>query len=167
MRVTHTFPPFINKDSEIIILGTMPSVKSREAGFFYMHPQNRFWRLLSDVYGDDFPKSTDEKRAFLKKHQIALYDVLESCDITGSSDSSIKNPIPADIPSIIKNTAVSRIFVTGKTAEKLYKKYLEDKTGIKCICLPSPSPANCAVKYEDMLNTYKSRLLNRESNPAI
>ena len=158
-NVTHTFSAYINSDSEILILGTIPSVKSRESGFYYMHPQNRFWRLLSDTFNEALPKTIEDKKEFLKRHRIALYDVLESCDIEGSSDSSIKNAVPSDIASLIKNTEIKRIYVTGKTAEKLYIKHTEKKTGIKCIYLPSPSPANCAVKYEDMLNEYKNKLL--------
>ncbi len=157
-RVEHTFPPFIREDSEILILGTMPSVKSREAGFYYMHPQNRFWRALFDVYSEPFSDSLDARLQLLIRYKIALFDVLLSCEITGSSDASIRDPVPNDIGALIKNSCVSRVFTTGKTALRLYEKYCEAGAGIKAEYLPSPSPANCALQYDRLLKAYKKAL---------
>ena len=142
--LTHPFPPLYNHASKILILGSFPSVKSREQCFFYGHPQNRFWKVVSAVLGCETPDTIEEKKAFLLEHGIALWDVIASCEITGSSDTSIKNVIPNDISEILEAGNIKQIFVNGKTAEKYYKKYIEDKTGIKAVCLPSTSPANAA-----------------------
>lgn len=151
MKVNHELDPVCYSDSEILILGSMPSVKSREVGFYYMHPQNRFWNVLSDLFGE---KIVDKKR-FLKCHHIALWDVLASCDIDGSSDYSIKNPVVNDIKSLIKGTRINTIFVTGKKALELYNKYCFDDVLIKAIYLPSTSPANRQIKYVDLKNKYE------------
>lgn len=158
MRVTHEFEPFYDENSKILILGSIPSPKSRELGFYYMHPQNRFWKVLSSVFGEEVPLSIDNKKQFLKKHNIALWDVLESCDIDGASDSSIKNPIPNDIEEILKNSKVKRIYTTGKTAHKLYNKYILNKIGIEVIYLSSTSPANARMSLEELVNEYKNIL---------
>lgn len=155
MRVSHEFGPFINKDSKILILGSIPSVKSREYGFYYMHPQNRFWKVLSDLFNEDFPNSLDDKKLLLKKHNIALWDVLESCDIYGSSDSTIKSPKVNDIKSLINGTDVKTIFVTGKKALQLYNKYCFGNVGISAIYLPSTSGANCAFSYDMLKEKYE------------
>jgi len=149
--VKHTLKPIYNKESKVLILGTMPSVKSREIGMYYAHPQNRFWRTLEIV----FNTKITNKEEFLFKHNIALWDVIASCDIKKSSDSSIKNVIPNDIKSLIKKTNIKYIFCTGKTAYNLYNKYLFTKIGIDAICLPSPSPANAKVSLKDLVNSYK------------
>ena len=122
MKVNHEFGPCVNKDSKVLILGSIPSVKSREFGFYYMHPQNRFWKIISDLFEEDFPETIDEKKDFLKRNKIALWDVLDTCEIEGSSDSSIRNPKVNDIKSIIYGTDIKHIFVTGKKAFELYKK---------------------------------------------
>ena len=158
MLVTHEFPAFYDKNSKILILGSIPSVKSREYGFYYMHPQNRFWRLLSDIFNEEIPSTINGKKEFLKEHHIALWDVLSSCDITGSSDSTIKNPIPNDINSLIKKTNIKAVFVTGKKAETLYNKYCLKHTNIKPIYLPSSSPANQTIKYSNLLEKYQNIL---------
>lgn len=158
MRVTHEFEPFYDENSKILILGSIPSPKSRELGFYYMHPQNRFWKVISSVFGEDIPIPIEDKKQFLKKHNIALWDVLESCDIDGASDSSIKNPIPNDIEKILKNSKVERIYTTGKTAHKLYNKYILNKIGIEDICLSSTSPANVRMSLEDLVDEYKNVL---------
>ena len=155
MKVNHEFGPYINKDSKILILGSIPSAKSREYGFYYMHPQNRFWKIMGDLFNEDFPKTLSDRKKFLKKYHIALWDVLDSCDINGSSDSSIKNPKVNDIHGLIFGTDVKAIFVTGKKALELYNKYCYKDGFLPAIYLPSTSGANCAVSYQDLLNKYE------------
>ncbi len=155
MKVTHEFGPYINKDSKILILGSIPSVKSREYGFYYMHPQNRFWKIMSDLFEEEMPNTILDKKKFLKKHYIALWDVLDSCEIKGSSDVSIKNPKVNDIKEIINSTDVRKIFVTGKKALELYNKYCYDDVLIEAIYLPSTSGANCAISYENLRKKYE------------
>ena len=154
MRVSHEFGPFVNKDSKILILGSIPSVKSREYGFYYMHPQNRFWRVLSDLFNEDFLGSILEKKKLLKKYKIALWDVIESCDIEGSSDMTIKNIKVNDIKGLIKETNVDKIFITGKKAYELYNKYCFKDVKIEAIYLPSTSGANCQMSFEKLKEKY-------------
>ena len=142
------FEPVFDENSEVMILGSFPSVKSREQLFFYGHHQNRFWKVTAAVFGDDVPKSIEDKKAFLHKNHIALWDVIASCDIEGSADSTIKNVVPNDLDAIIKNSKVKRIFVNGKTAEKYYNKYTLPAINRKAVCLPSTSPANAAWSFE-------------------
>ncbi|MGN0240102.1 MAG: DNA-deoxyinosine glycosylase [Candidatus Weimeria sp.] len=153
-HILHPIPPFYDKDSEILILGSFPSVKSREQMFFYGHPQNRFWKVLARVFDDEVPATIPEKKAFLTKHHIAVWDVIGSCDIEGSSDSSISNVKANDLSVILSNSDVKRIFVNGKTAEKYYKKYTEQKTGMKAVCLPSTSPANAAWNLDKLVSAW-------------
>lgn len=153
--IKHPFPPLYDKDSKILVLGSFPSVKSREQLFFYGHPQNRFWKVTAAVFGDDVPKSIEDKKAFLHKNHIALWDVIASCDIEGSADSTIKNVVPNDLDAIIKNSKVKRIFVNGKTAEKYYNKYTKDKLGRAAVCLPSTSPANAAWSIERLVGAWR------------
>lgn len=150
----HPFPPLYDSNSKILILGSFPSVKSREQMFFYGHPQNRFWKVISAITGDTVPVTIEEKRTLLLKNRIALWDVIASCDITGSSDSSITNVTANDLTVILKNSAVSRIFVNGKTAEKYYNKYLRDKLGIDAVCLPSTSPANAQWNIQKLISEW-------------
>lgn len=140
----HPIPPFYDKDSRILILGSFPSVKSREMMFFYGHPQNRFWRVLAAVYDDRFAETVDERKIFLKKHRIAAWDVIASCDIIGSSDASIRNVTPNDLSVILDHADIREIYVNGRTAEKMYRRYAEGVTGRRAVCLPSTSPANAA-----------------------
>ena len=151
MKITHELKPIYDDYSKVLILGTMPSVKSREEGFYYAHPKNRFWTTLAKIYKEKQPKSIPEKIVFLKKHHIALYDVLASCDISSSSDSSIKNPVPNDFTEILNNSKINTIFTTGKKAYNLYQKYCFPKTKIEAIYLPSTSPANCPKNIEEKL----------------
>lgn len=153
--IKHPFPPLYDKDSKILVLGSFPSVKSREQLFFYGHPQNRFWKVTAAVFGDDVPKSIEDKKEFLHKNHIALWDVIASCDIEGSADSTIKNVVPNDLDAIIKNSKVKRIFVNGKTAEKYYNKYTKDKLGRAAVCLPSTSPANAAWNIERLVGAWR------------
>lgn len=159
-KVYHTFDAFYNSDSEILILGSIPSVKSRELGFYYMHPKNRFWQILSIVFNEYIGKSVDDKKQFLSKHKIALWDVIESCDIYGSSDSSIKNVIVNDIKSILDKTNIKYIYCTGKKAFELYNKYCFNNTNVSAVYLYSPSPANCAISLDKIVENYK--VINRK-----
>lgn len=154
MRVVHTLEPIYDKASKILILGTMPSVKSREQAFYYAHPQNRFWKIMAQLFECSL-ETKEEKTAFCHQHHIALYDVLESCDIHGSSDSSIKNAKPNDLREILQNSQIEMIFTTGKKAYSLYQKYQEKQTGIVAICLASPSPANASKKLKDLVEDYQ------------
>ena len=158
-RIYHTFPPFYQSDSEILILGTMPSPKSRELGFYYMHPQNRFWHVLESVFQDKIENSIEDKKEFLIRHKIALWDTCASCEIDKASDSTIKNIKPNNISLILKNSNIKYIFTTGKKAHELYQKYIYNKTKIEDICLFSPSPANCAISLKKMINNYQ--ILNK------
>ncbi|MGI6361838.1 MAG: DNA-deoxyinosine glycosylase [Bacillota bacterium] len=143
-KLRHTIPPHYTGNSRILILGTFPSPKSREANFFYGHPQNLFWRVISEVFGHPTPQTIAEKKQFLTAKRIALWDVLQSCSIKGASDSSIKNIVVNDFGEILATSEIKNIFCTGKTAHRLYEKYCAEKTGIKAIYLPSTSPANKA-----------------------
>ena len=149
--VIHPIPPVYNEHSRVLVLGSFPSVKSREQGFFYGHPQNRFWKVLSMLGGCDVPKSIEEKRNLLLKMGIAVWDVIASCEIVGSSDSSIKNVQPNDLKSILDNSSVTKIYVNGKTAKKYYDKYLLKSTGVEAVCLPSTSPANAVYTLERLV----------------
>ncbi len=153
--VVHPIPPLYDENSRVLILGSFPSVKSREEGFFYGHRQNRFWRVVSAVCGDETPQTIEEKKAMLTANHIALWDVIHSCEITGSSDSSIKNVVPNDISMILKNAPIEKIFVNGKKAEQMYKKYIEPETGISATVLPSTSPANAAISLAELEEKWK------------
>ena len=151
----HTIPPYYNQNSEIIILGSFPSLKSRAAGFYYAHPQNRFWRVLKKVYNTEFRDDIESKKAFLKKYKIALFDVCAACVITKSSDASIKQIIPNDIKQIISKTNIKKIYINGKTAAKIYDKYLKKDINIEVTYLPSTSSANAKFSLDDLVNEYK------------
>lgn len=150
-KVSHELEPYYNKDSKVLILGSMPSVKSKELEFYYMHPQNRFWKTMAKIFDEEVPKSIDSKKEFLKAHKIALWDVIKTCKITGSSDGSISDVKPNNINKLLKETNVKAIYTTGKKAYNLYNKYLLDKVKIKAIYLPSTSPANCPKGIEEKL----------------
>ena len=147
-RQAHPIAPVFDEMSRILILGSFPSVKSREAGFFYGHPQNRFWRVLAAVLGCAVPVTIDEKRDMLLAHHVAVWDVIASCEITGSSDSSIRNAVPNDLMPILVAANIRQIFTNGKTADRMYRKYCEKQTGRNAVCLPSTSPANAAFSLE-------------------
>ncbi len=153
--VIHNIPPVFNENSEILILGSFPSVKSRESEFFYGHPQNRFWKVTAAVFGCDVPETVEEKKSFLLKNHIALWDVIGMCEITGSADSSIKNVVPNDISVILDTAKIKHIYVNGKTAEKYYNKYILPYIGIKAECLPSTSPANAAKNLNELIVDWK------------
>lgn len=151
MLVEHTIEPVYFKNSKVLILGSIPSVKSREVGFYYGHPKNRFWSTMSKIFNEDIGETKKEKIEFLKRHRIALFDVIKSCEINSSSDTSIKNPIPNDLLPIIKNSKIDTIFTTGKKSYELYNKYCLHITNIEAIYLPSTSPANCPKGIEEKL----------------
>lgn len=151
----HTISPVYNEHSRILILGSFPSVKSREAGFFYGHPQNRFWKVLANVFQAEVPGTIEEKKAFLLEHRIAVWDVIGQCEITGPSDSSIRNVVPNPISKILETTKIEQIFVNGKKAEQLYQRYIYPQTKRNAICLPSTSPANASWNLEKLTEAWK------------
>ena len=152
--IRHPIPPVYDRDSKILILGSFPSVKSREAMFFYGHPRNRYWKVLAAVFGETVPETVPDKKAFLLRNHIAAWDVIASCDIIGSSDSSIKNVTANDLTTILETADIKEIFVNGKTSEKMYKKYTEPVIKRPCICLPSTSPANAAWNLERLIDAW-------------
>ena len=153
--IIHPISPVFDKDARILILGSFPSVKSREEGFFYGHPQNRFWKVLAIIFDEEIPGSIAEKKAFLLRNHIALWDVIGSCDITGSSDSSIRNVTPNDLHVIIDKADIRSIYVNGKTALRYYQKYTEPEILRPVVCLPSTSPANAAWNLERLVDVWK------------
>ena len=153
-KVSHTLDPIFFSDSEILILGTMPSPKSREKGFYYAHPQNRFWKALAGAFGYVAPRDTHECVLLLKETKVALWDVLESCEINGASDSSIKNVVPNDLNKIFEAADIRAVFTTGKKAHALYNRYFAEDAHTE-ICLPSTSPANRTISEAEMLEQYR------------
>ena len=158
LHVVHPFGPLYNEDSKVLILGSIPSPASREVGFYYGHPRNRFWRVLAGVFGEPAPCGISEKKQFLLRNHIALWDVLASCEITGSADASIKNAEPNQIDTILRQAKIERIFVNGKTAQKYYLKYLYHVTGVDAVCLPSTSPANARMREEELIKIWNDLL---------
>ena len=158
--LTHTFEPIYNKDSRILILGSFPSVKSRENHFYYGHPQNRFWKVIAGVTGNPVPVSIDEKKELLFTSHIAIWDVIASCTIQGSSDSSIRDVVVNDFTHILQDSSIQKIYVNGNKAYELYHKYAEEKTGIEAIKLPSTSPANAACSVERLCDNWKQIFSN-------
>ena len=153
-RLTHQFAPVYNAESKVLILGTFPSVKSRENQFFYGHPQNRFWKVTAALTEEPVPQTIEEKKKLLLEHHIAIWDVVSQCDIEGSSDSSIRNVVPADLSEILQNSKVKVIFANGSTAARLYDSYQKKQTGMEIITLPSTSPANAACSLQDLLQAW-------------
>lgn len=152
---THTFEPIFDKNSEILVLGSFPSVKSRENNFYYAHPQNRFWRVVASVYSCPVPKTVEEKKNMLLSNKIAVWDVIRTCEITGSADSTIKSVIPNDLSEILSVADIKKIYANGKTAQSLYNKYIKKNTGVDIISLPSTSPANAAYSLEKLIKEWK------------
>lgn len=141
-RVFHTLEPWFDSHSQVLILGTMPSPRSRELHCYYGHPQNRFWKTLSAVFGEDIPQDTTSRRDFVLRHHIALWDVLQSCEIQGAEDASISKEIPNDLSCVLNASPIRTIFTTGVKAKSLYDRLLLPTCGIEAIGLPSTSPAN-------------------------
>ena len=158
--IVHPIPPLYNEESEILILGSFPSVKSREQSFFYGHPQNRFWKVLAAVFENPTPISIQEKKEFLLKNKVALWDVIASCEIEGSADNTIKNARANDLSVILEHCRIQKIFINGSTAKKYYDRYLLGQTKMEAELLPSTSPANAAWSLERLIAHWKSALLN-------
>ena len=150
----HPFEPVYDEQSEILILGTFPSVKSRENAFYYGHPQNRFWKVLAALYQEDCPSTIEDKKAFLLRHHIALWDVVKSCEIKGSADSSIQNVIPNDIAKLCNKTKIKAVYCNGKKAKSLFDRYIGKEQQMEATVLPSTSPANAAWNMERLLEEW-------------
>ena len=151
---SHTFAPVFDANSEILILGTFPSVKSRENGFYYGHAHNRFWKVLAEILKTELPETIDEKKQMLLANRIAVWDVIKSCEILNSADSSIKNVVPNDFTRILSDTQIKTIYANGKTAERLYNKFVKENTGREIVFLPSTSPANASFGMERLLKEW-------------
>ncbi len=156
----HPIPPLFDENSEILILGSFPSVKSREEGFFYAHKQNRFWRVAAALFGCPVPITIDEKKEMILRHHFALWDVIHSCDITGSSDSSIRNVVPNDLSVILSAAPIRKIAVNGQKAAQFYRKYQQNITGVPAIVLPSTSPANAAWSEARLITAWRAALFD-------
>ena len=162
-RVSHTFAPVCNEHSRILILGSFPSVKSRENQFYYGHPQNRFWKLLARLFDETVPTDIEEKKSLLLRHGIALWDVISSCDIKGSSDSSIRNVVPCDLRQILNQAPIHTIIANGDTAFRLYNRYCESQTGIPAVRCPSTSPANAVFTLDRLADEWGKYLCTQDS----
>lgn len=163
-QLTHEFPPVFDKNSRILILGTFPSVKSREQHFYYGHPQNRFWKVLAAITNEPLPTTVSEKKQFLLTWHISVWDVIQSCEIIGSSDSSIRNVIPADIPNLLAQTSITAIFGNGSKACELFEKYtaptlLQFPELNKILKLPSTSPANASWSLDRLTTYWQEKLI--------
>ena len=157
-KAVHNIEPVYDRDSRILILGSFPSVKSREQKFFYGHPQNRFWKVLAGGCKESVPGSIEEKKAFLHRNHIAVWDVIQSCTISGSSDASIRDVVPNPIERILEEADIQKIFVNGKTAGKMFAKYQQEKIGREAVVLPSTSPANAAWTLDRLLDAWSEAL---------
>ena len=158
-RIQHPFQPVVDENCRVLILGSFPSLKSREDGFYYGHPQNRFWRMLAAVYEEEMPTDIPAKQTFLLRHHIALWDVIASCQIEGSSDASVKEAVPVDIERLIHVANIEKVICNGNLAMKLYHQHLEQKVGFKAIGMPSTSPANAACSLMKLVETWRTALL--------
>ena len=154
-HIIHPFPPLYDSESEILILGSFPSVKSREQKFFYGHKQNRFWKVMAAVLETAVPETIEEKKKMLYRHHIALWDSIYSCDIIGSSDSSIKNAVPTDLGQIITGSKIRKIFCNGAASGICFKKYQEKELQITADILPSTSPTNAAYSLEKLISIWR------------
>ena len=155
ISATHPFAPVWDGCSLALVLGTFPSVLSRVRGFYYGHPQNRFWRVLAALLSAPLPTTVEEKRALLLQNRIALWDVLASCDITGSADGSIRRPVPNDIAALLGNAPITQVFANGQAAAALYRRWCQPLTGVPAIALPSTSPANAAWSQAALLEAWQ------------
>lgn len=162
--LVHPIKPLYDNNAEILILGSFPSVKSREEGFFYGHPQNRFWKVMARLCNEEIPTNIEEKTALILNNHFALWDVIHSCEISGSADSTIKNVTPNDLSEILNNAKIKGIFVNGKKAEALYKKYIYKETGIKAIVLPSTSPANASWSEDRLFEFWSNAIYEAKTN---
>ncbi len=158
VHISHTFSPVYDDNSRILILGSLPSVKSREQGFYYGHPQNRFWKVIAAICKAEVPQTIEDKKALLLNNRIAIWDVIDSCDIKGSSDSSIRNVVAADIAGLLKRTNITAVFANGKTAGRLYEKYVATEAGFGARILPSTSPANAAISLDKLIEAWSAAI---------
>lgn len=156
--INYSFKPIYSKNSKILILGSFPSVKSRKDNFYYAHPQNRFWKLIASIFDEKIPKTTDEKRQVILDNNLAIWDVIKSCEICGSSDSSIKNVESNNVNDLIVKTKASKVIFNGKKASEVYYKYNKQMDNIKYIILPSTSPANANYSFEKLYNIWKKEI---------
>lgn len=157
MFVTHTFEPIYNKESKILILGTFPSVKSREGEFYYHHPQNRFWKVIAGITNCPEPQSIAEKKILLLHHGIAIWDVIKSCEIEGSSDSSIRNVVSNDLNRVLQYNSIDKIYANGNKAYQLYNRYCKD-IHKEIEKLPSTSPANAAYSLDRLILCWRESI---------
>lgn len=157
-HISHTFEPVYNEQSKILILGSFPSVKSREEGFYYGHPRNRFWQVMASICACPVPQTIEEKMTMLLANGIAIWDVIDSCDIIGSSDSSIRNVVPADISGLVKKTQITKVILNGQTAGKLYRKHIAPNLEIDIEILPSTSPANAASSLDSLIAVWREAI---------
>lgn len=153
--VVHPIPPLFDKDSEVLILGSFPSVKSREAAFFYGHPQNRFWKVIARLFDAEVPSTVSDKTELILKNHLALWDSIASCEIHGSSDSSIQNVVVNDLSPILNGSKIKAVFCNGATSYSFYQKYIEPKTNIKAQKLPSTSPANASWSLDRLCEAWQ------------
>lgn len=153
-RIEHPFGPLFNENSKVLILGSFPSVKSREQNFFYGHPQNRFWKVIAAVFRQPLPQTIEEKKQLILDSRLALWDSIASCEITGSSDSSIRNAEPNDLGIILNHCEIERIYCNGRKSFELYQKYIKGQTRREAVCLPSTSPANAQWTLEKLIRAW-------------
>jgi len=154
MKLHHPFGPLYDENSRVLILGSFPSVKSREQNFFYGHPQNRFWKVVAAVFGQPVPQTVEEKKLLILDNGLALWDSIASCEITGSSDASIRNARANDIGIILNSCSIERIYCNGRKSHELYQRYIEPETGREAVCLPSTSPANAKWTLEKLTGAW-------------
>lgn len=157
-HIIHPFPPLYDAHSKILILGSLPSVKSREQMFFYGHPKNRFWKVISAICQEELPVTIEEKKKMLLRNHIALWDTIYSCDIIGSSDSSIRNVVPSDLGQIVSESNIQHIFCNGKTSGKYFQKFQQNTLGMEAVVLPSTSPANAAFSLEQLISIWQDQI---------
>lgn len=157
-HLIHPWGPIVSPDSKILILGSFPSVKSREVSFFYGHPQNRFWPMLARIYDEPLPLSVEEKTALILRHELALWDSIGECDITASADASVRNARPVDIERVTSVATIQRVLCNGALSAKLYTRYLKPVVGLDCIAMPSTSPANASWRPERLAQVWAEQL---------
>lgn len=161
VHVVHPFPPLVDSGCRVLVLGSFPSIKSREQGFFYGHRQNRFWPVLAAVFGEPAPAWDDipAKRSLALRHHIALWDAIYACDIVGSSDASVRNAVPIDIARVLREAPIQRILCNGTLSGRLYQKHLQPITGLQAQIMPSTSPANAAVSLAHLVEIWRRELV--------
>lgn len=154
-NIEHPFGPLYDQNSRVLILGSFPSVKSREQNFYYGHPQNRFWKVIAAVFGCPVPQTIEEKKRLILSNRLALWDSIASCDIAGSSDASIRNARTNDISLILDHSSIERICCNGRKSHELYCRYIEPQTGRSAVCLPSTSPANAVWTLDKLTEAWR------------